>query len=240
METNQGLKVIELRNYLLKPGARERFIDYFEDHFIDSQNILGGHVLGVFRVKGADDNFFWIRGFEDMKSRVTFLRAFYELGPVWKEFGSGANEMMLDSDNVYLLRPLSEGKTSSDESESTDSDLFAILKGVVVIDLYTANDNQLDELIDFFRAEYLPFLKGLLIQDTTLWISETSENDFPRLPVKQGKNTLVAISSFEDESEYQAKLKQINSADARLKSRMQELIAARGSLVLYSTKQSNQ
>jgi hypothetical protein len=39
MNTNPQLKVIELRNYLLKTGTRERFIDYFEDHFIDSHSV---------------------------------------------------------------------------------------------------------------------------------------------------------------------------------------------------------
>src|SRR5215468_9373546 len=106
MNSKPRLKVIELRNYLLKADARERFTKYFEDHFIDSQNDLRGFVLGQFRIKGDDDKFFWIRGFEDMQTRLNFLRGFYEQGEVWKQFGPGANEMMLDSDNVYLLKPL--------------------------------------------------------------------------------------------------------------------------------------
>lgn len=89
---NAKLKVIELRNYLLRPGTRERFTDYFERHFIDSQDILGGYVLGQFRIQGDDDKFFWIRGFEDMQSRLVFLHGFYEQGQVWKEFGSDANQ----------------------------------------------------------------------------------------------------------------------------------------------------
>jgi len=58
MNSNPRLKVIELRNYLLKPGVSERFTNYFEDHFIDSQNVLRGFVLGQFRINGEDDRFF--------------------------------------------------------------------------------------------------------------------------------------------------------------------------------------
>src|SRR5688572_17950708 len=99
MNTNPKLTVIELRNYLLKPGTRERFIEYFENHFLHSQNI-GARVLGLFTIKGETDRFFWIRGFEDMQSRLAFLRGFYEQGEVWKQFGPGANDMIVDSDHV--------------------------------------------------------------------------------------------------------------------------------------------
>ncbi len=77
MNSNQNLKVLELRNYLLKPEMREKFIDYFENYFIDSQNILGGYVLGQFKIQDENDKFFWMRGFEDMQTRLDFLRGFY-------------------------------------------------------------------------------------------------------------------------------------------------------------------
>lgn len=43
IKKSQNLKVIELRNYLIKPRMRDRFIDYFENHFLDSQEELGGY-----------------------------------------------------------------------------------------------------------------------------------------------------------------------------------------------------
>lgn len=222
MKPEQNLKVVELRNYLIKPNARDRFIDYFENYFIESQIELGGYPLGQFTVKNDPDKFFWMRGFENMKSRLAFLRGFYEKGEVWKKYGAGANEMMRDSDNVYLLKPL--------DSENFSSDELAKEKGIVVIDFYFANDNQLAKLAGFFQTDYAPFLKN----KPTLWISEMSENDFPRLPVIQDKNLLVAITSFKDESDYQAKLKQ----SAELKGRMQEFIASESRLLIYPTAKS--
>jgi hypothetical protein len=222
MNSNPRLKVIELRNYLLKAGARERFSNYFEDHFIESQNVLRGFVLGQFRIKSDDDRFFWIRGFEDMQTRLTFLRRFYEQGEVWKQFGSGANEMMLDSDNVYLLKPL--------RSESFGYDEFAKGKGIIVIESYFVKPKHRDELADLFEANHTAHLKSKPI----LCVSEMSENDFPRLPVMQDENLLIAITVFPDESDYQLHLRQ--STD--LKARMQKLITSENALILYPTAKS--
>jgi hypothetical protein len=215
------LQVIELRNYSLKPGMRERFTDYFENHFIESQDILGGYVFGQFRIQGEDDKFFWIRGFEDMQSRLDFLCGFYEQGQVWKEFGSAANEMMLDSDNVYLLKPLRQSFTFSELPRQ---------KGIIVIEFYFANPNQLEQLTAFFRANYASFLKS----KPTLWISEMTANDFPRLPVIQDRNLLVSITSYADESDYQTQLRQ----SAESKNRMRRLIANESNLILYPTPNS--
>jgi len=222
MNSDPRLKIIELRNYLLKPGARERFTDYFEDHFLDSQNVLRGFVLGQFRIKGDDDRFFWIRGFEDMHTRLTFLRGFYEQGQVWKQFGSGANEMMLDSDHVYLLKPL--------QSETFGYDEFARGNGIVVVENYFVKPGHRDEFADLFQANATANLKS----EPILCASEMSENDFPRLPVIQDKNLLVAITVFRDESEYQLHVKQ--STD--LKARMKKLITSENTLILYPTAKS--
>ena len=77
LNANQNIKVLELRNYLVRYGRRDEFINLFEENFVQSQNILGGYILGQYRIKGADDNFFWIRGFRDMPARYKFLNDFY-------------------------------------------------------------------------------------------------------------------------------------------------------------------
>ena len=191
------IKVLELRNYLLKPGQRDRFNVYFSAHFVDSQNVMGGNVLEKFRVGDEEDNFFWVRGFEDMQTRSAFLPAFYG-GPVWKEFGAEANEMMIDSDNVHLLKPLD------------DSQVFTPGK-VVRVDYYFAKDETPDKLIDALAGENL--------KNTSLWVSELSENDFPALPVFQYKNLLVAISN--------------GGPDAELQDKLGPLITKKESLLLY-------
>jgi hypothetical protein len=203
----------------LKPGTRERFIKYFGDHFLDSQN--GARVLAPFRIKGENDRFFWIRGFEDMQSRLTFLRGFYEQGEVWKRFGPDANEMMLDSDHVHLLKPLSSS-FGLDELENE--------AGVVVIEFYLAKANQLDQLIASFETDYLSCLKN----KPTLLISEMAFNDFPRLPVIQDPNLLVVLNSYADESEIQLQ----SELCLESKNRARHFIADESKLILHATVKS--
>jgi len=185
MNENQPVKVIELRNYLIKPDMRERFIDYFEKHFVESQNELGGFVLGAFRVKGEAEKFFWMRGFSDMASRSRFLPAFYG-GAVWKKFGAKANEMMLEWQNVHLLKPLEEIKVKD----------FLTEKSLRVIDFYFAEQNKFGELVDLFQPK-----NG---KNSSFWVSETAVNDFPRLPVIQSENLFVMLTDYKDKAEYES------------------------------------
>ncbi len=231
---DQPIKVLELRNYVTKPGQRDNFIAYFETNFIDSQNALGGYILGQFRVQDADDNFFWIRGFNDMAARSRYLPGFYR-GAFWKQRRNRANEMLLNNDNVYLLKPLSLSQDQADAA--VNSNEFGKKKGLVVIDYYVAN-TRLKELIEFFKSKYLPFLKVNDIS-TTPWVSELTENDFPGLPVFQDKNLLVTITPFKDEAEYRLKLKRMNAdSNRKLLTGLREIVTTKTTVILHPTKKS--
>ena len=95
--------IVELRQYLLKPGRRDELIDLFDREFTASQEALGMRVLGRFRDLDRPDHFVWFRGFSDMAVRRQGLTSFYG-GPVWKRHGPAANDTMIDSDDVLLLR----------------------------------------------------------------------------------------------------------------------------------------
>jgi hypothetical protein len=157
-----------------------------------------------------------------MQSRLSFLRKFYEQGEVWKQFGSGANEMMIDSDNVNLVKPL--------RSESFAYDEFAKGRGVVVVESYFGEPNHHDEVADFFQTNHTPYLKS----EPILCISEMADNEFPRLPVVQDENLLVAITVFRDESDYHSHLSQ----SAGLKAGMKEVITRENTLIPYPTAKS--
>ena len=221
-QSNQEIKVLELRNYLLKPNTLEEFGKYFSSHFENPMNELGGYTLGKFNISNVSDRFVWFRGFADMQARVKFLNDFYINSSTWKQFGPEANNMMINSDNVYLLKPLTEGVTT---------DLLANDDGIAVVDFYICNST-LDKVIDLFNNRYIEFLKTLHINNTTLWVSEMRENDFPRLPVFQDKNLLVQITNYATEKEFGAKKKSIDQMDNDLKQRMQELITTQSNLLL--------
>ena len=198
-----NISVIELRNYLLKPGALEAFATHFNKYFIKPQALLGGHVLGEYGVAGHPDRFYWIRGFESMQSRSRFLPAFYG-GTVWETYGPAANEMMLEWQDVYLLKP--------HPSPFVEANLFDDLNTPLRVDHYRARDN-------------LAELQELLITNnttaSTAWISEMAKNDFPRLPVFQYPDLLTIISSTD-------------SKTGELKEKEQStLINSRASLILH-------
>ena len=217
----ENINVLELRNYLLKPNLAETFSQYFHTKFVAPMNELGGYTLGEFKISDVNDRFVWLRGFTNMKTRVKFLNDFYINSTTWKEHGKGANEMMINSDNVYLLKPLHKNVFLKTDKVFT------------VINFYTCNCTP-DKVINLFDAEYVPFLKTINVEDISLWVSEMTENDFPRLPVFQDKNLLVTIKNYQDKNEYEAKQKAIDSMPDRLNKSMQELITTHTSLLLIN------
>jgi hypothetical protein len=229
LSENQNIKVLELRNYILKPGKRDDFINYFEKHFITSQNILGGYVLGQFRIKDAGNRFLWFRGFSDMNSRSIYLPEFYRKSPVWQKFKAGANELIADNDDVHLLKPL------NDTGINTNS--FARHKGIVVVDYYIANDSQLDQLINLYKTKYAPYLQSIGVNNSSLWVSEPAANDYPSLPVIQDKNLLVVITFYKNEAEYQSKLK-LAESNTELQGEIKKLIKGKATMITYPTEKS--
>jgi len=219
---NQEITVLELRNYLLKPNTSDGFKKYFNAYFVTPMHDLGGYTLGQFKIDRANDRFVWFRGFKDMETRVKFLNDFYVNSKTWKDFGKGANDMMINSDNVYLLRPL---------VKSISANFLEASHKIVVVNFYSCNGT-LDKVIALFNTEYLPFLENIEIKNTTLWVSEMQENDFPRLPAFQDKNLLVSLTSFENEKEYQLKQKSINTMSSQLKQSMLQLITIQNTLLL--------
>ena len=232
---NPDINVVELRNYVLKPGRRERFTKYFEQHFTQSQVDLGGHPLNWFKVDGAPDNFLWVRGFTDMASRSRFLPAFY-YGPVWKQYGAEANSMLANNDNVYLLTPLTLNNGVLQTGTAINTSLLKANKGVAVVDFYIAN-TKLDKLKAAFVKYYLPAFKAAGIANYTLWVSEPEKNDFPRLPVFQDGNLLVVITFYKDEAEYREKQKLVNAGLSEdVKADLQDIVTIKNTLVVRSSK----
>jgi hypothetical protein len=101
------MRVIELRNYLIRDGMTRDFIRYFEEHFLFSQRGKGMHVLGQFEVVDDPNRFVWIRGFEDMAARLRGLSDFYA-GSFWQARRSAVNAMVLsayrDAEHLAAMR----------------------------------------------------------------------------------------------------------------------------------------
>ncbi|MEO8770708.1 MAG: NIPSNAP family protein [Ferruginibacter sp.] len=234
LNRDQQLEVIELRNYIIKNGQRDRFIDYYEQNLMLPQNELNGFTLGQYKIKYAENNFFFIRGFHNMDSRNKFLNDFY-LGPSWKQHRNLVNPMIVNNDHVHLLKPLPINNPGN-TVEAFNSNWFGKKKGIAVIDYFIANQKR-DKLIDFMQTTYISNLKNAGIKDISFWISESSPNEFTTLPVFQDKNLLVSIHFYKDELEYQSKLKraEANLTEAQM-NKMLDIITIKNTLILYSTE----
>lgn len=228
--------VIELRNYVMKHGKRDQFIPFFEQNFVTSQDTLHGHILGRYRVKGKNDNFCWIRGFENMHTRGVFLPAFYK-GPVWHEHRNVANGMLANNDNVYLLKPL---KLQGDSLVkcSVMSGILAPKKGITVVQFFIAN-SKLPHLLQFFALHYLPNMRAAGFERFSLWDSEMQQNDFPQLPVFQDKNLLVVISFFNSQSDFRAAWQKLQQGlSTEQKDDIFDTITTHDTWILYPTEKS--
>jgi hypothetical protein len=231
--------VLELRNYIIKEGARDRFISFFEANLVKPQIDAHALMLGQYRVKGSEDNFFWVRAFGNMKERSSFLHSFY-YGALWKQFRQTANSMLANNDNVHLLRPMEwRGDTIVGVAGLNKRQLVP-KQGIAVVEFYTANQ-KLPLLLGLFSKNYLPLLKKAGVNDFTLWTSVREENDFPQLPVFQDKNLLVTITFFKDELAFIETIKKVSSnMPEEVKAALRDAITIKETMILYPTERSNE
>jgi hypothetical protein len=179
-----------LRQYTLKPGRRDALIDIFERYFIESQEALGMSVVGQFRDRRRSDRFVWLRGLSDMESRRNALAAFYD-GPIWGAHKARANDTMLDSDNVLLLKPArpdlafrlnvgAEGTTPPGAGPVT------VLGGI-----YQMAQPIDRKLVSHFEQQVAPILQSNGVRIEGVFVTESAPNTYPRLPVREGEHVLV-------------------------------------------------
>jgi hypothetical protein len=182
--------VLELRQYTLKPGQRDALIDLFERHFIESQEALGMAVVGQFRDRRRSDRFVWLRGFSDMESRRTALAAFYD-GPVWGAHKAKANDTMLDSDDVLLLKPARPDtafpmRVGAQGATSLGAGPVMVLGGI-----YQMTQPIDATLVSDFEHQVAPTLQSNSVRIEGVFVTESAPNTYPRLPVREGEHVLV-------------------------------------------------
>ena len=176
--------VIELRQYTLRGGKRDTLIAMFEESFQQPLNDDGAHVIGTFRDLDDPDRFVWMRGFRDMPSRAQALSAFYD-GPLWKSKRNAANETMLDSDNVLLLRPASvqDGFDAASGSAGKDEIIGATIYYLGAVDAQA--------FAAYFDRSMRPRIEQLGARPIARLVTEEAPNNFPRLPVREHDRVFV-------------------------------------------------
>jgi hypothetical protein len=133
-----------------------------------------------------------------MRARTEGLRSFYG-GPVWAANRIAANATMIDSDNVLLLRPLDEARSS----------LLQPGTSLVVATIYLLAAPVDDAFKRFFATRAMPLLAATGAPVVARFQTEYAKNDFPALPVREGEHAFLSFSRFTSAADYQRHLAEL-------------------------------
>lgn len=196
--------IVELRQYTLYPHMRDILIDLFDREFVESQEAVGMRVIGQFRDLDDPNRFVWLRGFRDMPTRAEALKAFYG-GPVWQAHRDVANATMIDSSNVLLLRPprVASGFSLENNGDRPSPGAHADPKGLMVATIYYFDVPVGADFLDFFEGALKPVVADAGASILAYFVAESSANNFPALPVREGEHVFVWFSSFPHQVAYE-------------------------------------
>ncbi|WP_051581023.1 NIPSNAP family protein [Pseudonocardia acaciae] len=196
--------VVDLRQYTLFPGTRDRFVALFDGEFVEAHEALGSRAIGQFRDLGDPNRFVWMRGFPDMPGRERALNAFYNGGPAWAAHGETARSMLIDSTDALLLKPVrpDSGFALDDPAQRPPIDSDAP-DGVVIATIHHFEKPVSTAFVDFYETVVLPVLRDSGAH-RLLGMFETkhSPNNFPRLPIREGENVFVTFTGFKNVEKY--------------------------------------
>ncbi len=180
--------IVELRRYTFRPNQRDAFVDLFEERFIESQEAVGARVLGTFCVAGRPDTLVWLRAFQHMEGRKHALESFYD-GPVWQMHRDAANETMIDSDDVHLLRAISPegGVPIAGRRPAPGERKPAATYSLLISELRFA------EGLGNYHLWLRLFLRKAGADPVASLGTVPVENNYPRLPVWQNRPVHVAL-----------------------------------------------
>lgn len=192
--------VIELRQYTMHPGRRDTLIELFEREFIEPQEAVGMHVIGHFRDLDDPDRYVWMRGFPDMPARAASLTSFYT-GPVWQQHREAANATLLDNDNVLLLKPARPGSGfAAATAVRAPVGSIAVAPDVFIAGICSLSAPAEQGFTEHFERALAPLLREAGGELLATYVTDPSENTFPRLPVREGERVLVWFARFNDEA----------------------------------------
>ena len=212
--------VIELRQYTMKAGRRDEFAGFFDREFVETQEACGIRVLGQFRERGRPDYYVWLRGFESMAIRGEALPKFYT-GPTWHALRDRANDMMVDSDDVLLLKPVSAqdgipqietrprtddaraggaqaGRDGRDERVDRHDRDDCDDRGLVLATIYLLTAPVDDRFRAHFDEHVAAAANRAGAASLARFETDDTPNNYPRLPLRAGEHAFVWFTTFAD------------------------------------------
>ena len=189
-------QAIEFRRYTIKEGEREHFAQYFESYFPEAFEQLGAIAAGSFFERGNQTGFTWIRGFHTIEARAVVNAAFY-YGPLWREHKKTLNDLITDSDNVMLLRPMSPDRgvtvlpTVDPVTEATGA------HGVVVAQIFAVRANNVEAFAKEAEATFAKY-RAAGAREAGVLVTLDVSNNFPQLPIRTDGPYLVWLGILKD------------------------------------------
>lgn len=192
----KDFQVIEFRRYTVKEGEREHFAQYFESYFPEAFEQLGAIAFGQFFERRNPTGFTWMRGFKNMDARAVVNAGFY-YGPLWREHALTMNSLMVDSDNVLLLRPLrpESGITVLPAVDPVTEARGA--QGVVVAQIFAVKANSIDAFAQQAEATFAGY-RAAGVREAGVLVTLDAPNNFPQLPVRTDGPYLVWLGIIKD------------------------------------------
>jgi hypothetical protein len=189
-------QVVEFRRYTIKEGEREHFAQYFDTYFPEAFQQLGAIAAGSFLERNNQSGFTWIRGFRTMEDRAVANAAFYN-GSVWKEHKKRLNDLMTDSDNVLLLRPLTpeHGVTILPAVDPVTEPTGA--QGIVVAQIFALRANSAEAFAKEAEPTFASY-RAAGVREAGLLVTLDVPNNFPQLPIRTDGPYLVWLGILKD------------------------------------------
>jgi hypothetical protein len=192
----KDFQVIEFRRYTVKEGERERFAEYFESYFPEAFQQMGAMAFGQFFERKNPVGFTWMRGFKNTDARAVINAGFY-YGPLWREHAFTMNSLMVDSNNVLLLRPLNpeRGVTVLPSVDPVTERKGA--QGVVVAQIFAVKANSVDAFAQEAEAAFSGY-RAAGAREAGVLVTLDVPNNFPQLPVRTDGPYLVWLGIVKD------------------------------------------
>lgn len=229
-------QVIEFRRYVIKDGEREHFAEYFETYFPEAFQQMGAMVFGQFFERKNPVGFTWMRGFKNTDARAIINAGFY-YGPLWKEHRSTMNSLMIDSDNVLLLRPLSPERgvlvlPAVDPIKEGKGP-----QGVVVAQIFAVKPNSVDDFAQRAEETFASY-RAAGAREAGVLVTLDVPNNFPQLPVRTDGPYLVWLGIVKDNKTLETQFASVAERSRQSLSATGLLRSAPDLVILDPTKRS--
>jgi hypothetical protein len=207
-----GFTVFEFRRYAVVDGTRDKFATYFDAYFPEAFEQIGAIAVGQFLERKNPNGFTWIRGFHSLKERAAADAAFY-FGPLWHEHAKTANDLLVNSDNVLLLQPLSPAHeptvypTVDPVTEPTGA------HGIVVAQIFTVAPGQVDAFARAAESTFAKYRAVPGVREAGVLVTLDVKNNFPGLPIRTDVPFLVWLGVAKDEATVDHALQPIAERD---------------------------